>query len=72
MTEDLGHLSYKESLRQLRLFSLEGLINMYEYLVGGRKERTSIFSVLSSHRTRGNGHELKYRNLHLNIRRILV
>lgn len=40
--------------------------------VGGTKEETYIFPVLPSHRTRGNGHEMKCRNLHLNVRRILV
>lgn len=59
-------MSYKET-RQRRLFHLEGLTNVYEYPVGRSKEETN-----PSHRTRGNGHEMKYRNLHLNTRRILV
>lgn len=43
---------------------------MYKYLMGGSKqEGTSVFSVVPDGRTRSNGHKLKYRKVHLNIRK---
>ena len=75
MIGGLEHLSYEDSLRQLGLFSLEKrrlrgtLINVYKYLRGGHQDNgTSLFSVVPSERTRGNGHTLKPRNFQLNIR----
>lgn len=48
----------------------ENLINLYKYLKGGHREyEASLFLVVSSERTRGNGngHRLKRKRFHLNI-----
>ena len=43
---------------------------MYKYLKGGCKEdRGKLFSGMLSDRTRNNGHKLKYRKFHLNIKK---
>jgi len=41
------------------------LIHVYEYLKGGNKNGSRFLSVVSSDRTRSNGHRLKYRKLNL-------
>lgn len=70
------HPSSKETLGELGLFNLakrrhrEDLITVYKYLEERWKEsRARLFSVGPRGRTGGNGHRLKYRRCHMNIRK---
>ena len=66
MTQGMEHLSYKDRLRELGLFSLEkkrfrgGLITTFQYLKRSyRKEGDRLFSRVCHDRKRENGFKLK-------------
>lgn len=72
----LEHLSYKERLGELGLFSLKkrqlrgDFISVYEYLKGGYQEDISwLCLVLPSNKTRSNGQKLMHRKFQLNMRK---
>lgn len=71
MIRKLEHLTHREELRDMGLFSLQkkgsdtDLISVYRYLMGGGKEHRARLSVVASREmTRGNGRKLKCRKFH--------
>ena len=75
MIKGLQHLSYKDRLRELGLFSLENrrlqgdLITAFQYLKGAyRQEGNQLFGRVDNCRTRGNGLKLREGRFRLDVR----
>ena len=76
MVRGLEHLSYEDRLRELGLFSLEKRmlqghpVAFFQYIKGAyKKDGETLFTMVYSDRTRGNGFKLKEGRIRLDIRK---